>query len=226
MDPSLGQAPPGAHSHAPEEQIPVYYFPIEDVESDILAPSHRSTHCPFKGDATYRSIMVGRRRAENAMWMYETPLEGAAFLSGMAAFYFHSLDAWFEEDEEIFVHARDPYVRIDILASSRHVRVSVEGQIVAESDRAHMLFETSLPTRYYLPKEDVRMDLLEVSGLVTECAYKGRPSHFSLRGSGAAGEHVAWCYESPHPEALKVQGKIAFYNEKVQIEVDGREVAS
>lgn len=204
--------------------LPVYYFPIQDVSGEILEPSDHTTHCPFKGGASYRSVVVGDRRAKNALWMYEDPLEEASFLEGHAAFYFNRLDAWFEEDEEIFVHPRDPYSRIDILASARRVRVSLEGQDLAETDRSMMLFETSLPTRYYIPKQDVRMDLIEVSGHVTECAYKGRPVHFSAPILGEAGKHIAWCYENPQPEAEKIKGMIAFYNERVDIAIDGRKL--
>jgi len=204
--------------------LPVYYFPIEDVRSDFLGASDHTTHCPFKGDASYCSVVVGDRRAPDAMWMYEAPIEEASFLQGHVAFYFDRMDSWSEEDEEIFVHPRDPYSRIDILASSRHVRVSLEGQDLAGTDRPVLLFETSLPTRYYIPKQDVCMDILEVSGHITECAYKGRPVHFSVPRLGDAAKHIAWCYENPLPEAEKVKGLIAFYNERVDLEIDGRKV--
>lgn len=204
--------------------LPVYYFPLEDVRSEFLEPSDNTSHCPFKGDATYRSVAVGDKRARDALWMYENPNEEADFLKGHAAFYFDRLDSWFEEDEEIFVHARDPYSRIDILSSSRHIRVSLDGQDLAETDRPTLLFETALPTRYYIPKEDVRMDLLEVSGHITECAYKGRPVHFSVPQLGEDAQHIAWCYEDPRPEVAKVSGLIAFYNERVDLEIDGQKV--
>jgi uncharacterized protein (DUF427 family) len=206
--------------------LPVYYFPLEDVRQELLEHSDHTTHCPFKGDASYRSVVVGDRRAQDALWMYEAPFEEASFVKGHAAFYFDRMDAWFEEDEEIFVHPRDPYSRIDILASSRHIRVSVDGQDLAKSARPMLLLETSLPTRYYIPKEDVRMDLLEVSGHVTECAYKGRPVHFSVPSLGEAGNHIAWCYENPQPEAEKVKGLIAFYHERVVLEIDGQNLGA
>lgn len=204
--------------------LPVYYFPIEDVRAEFLQASDNTTHCPFKGDASYRSVVVGERRGRDAMWMYETANEEASFLEGHVAFYFDRIDSWFEEDEEIFVHPRDPYARIDILASSRHVRVSLEGQDLAETDRPLLLFETSLPTRYYIAKEDVRMDLLEVSGHITECAYKGRPVHFSVPRLGEVAKHVAWCYEDPQPEAARVKGLIAFYNERVDLDIDRQKI--
>lgn len=204
--------------------LPVYYFPVEDVRAGFLEVSDHTTHCPFKGDASYRSVVVGDKRAQDAMWMYEEPNDEASFLDDHAAFYFDRMDSWFEEDEEIFVHPRDPYSRIDILSSSRHVRISLEGQDLAETDRVMLLFETSLPTRYYFSKEDVRMDLLEVSGHVTECPYKGRPVHYSAPNLGDSGKHIAWGYEDPGPDAEKVKGLIGFYNERVDIEIDGRKI--
>lgn len=204
--------------------LPVYYFPLDDVRAEFLEASDNTTHCPFKGDASYRSVVVGDSRAQDALWMYEDPNTEASFLQEHGAFYFDRLDSWFEEDEEIFVHPRDPYSRIDILASSRHVRVSLEGHDLAETDRPLLLFETSLPTRYYIPKEDVRMDLLEVSGHVTECPYKGRPVHYSAPQLGDSGKHIAWSYEDPQPDAEKVKGSIAFYNERIDLEIDGRKV--
>jgi uncharacterized protein (DUF427 family) len=132
-----------------------------------------------------------------------------------------AMDAWFEEDEEVFTHPRDPYTRIDILASSRHVRVEVDGVSVAESTGPRLLFETGLPVRYYLPKTHVRMDLLELTDSVTHCPYKGRAQSFAVRVGGRRHENLAWCYPTPLPESQKVAGLIAFYDEKVALYVDG-----
>ncbi len=140
--------------------LPVYYFPVEDVRQDLLERTDHSTHCPFKGDASYWSVRVGDRVAENAVWGYEEPMDSAPPLRDLVAFYFDAMDAWYEEDEEIFVHPKDPYHRVDVLESSRRVRISVNGEVVAETDRPKMLFETGLPPRYYVPPEDVRRDLL------------------------------------------------------------------
>lgn len=204
--------------------LPVYYFPLKDIRSEFFEKTDHSTHCPFKGDASYWSIKVGDKRVENVLWAYEQPIESAPFLKGYGAFYFERMDAWFEEDEQIFVHPKDPYSRIDILASSSHVRVSLEGQVFSETDRPTLLFETSLPTRHYIPKEDVRMDLLEVSGHETQCAYKGQPVHFSAPRLGEPGENIAWCYEDPNPEVARIAGLVCFYNERVDLEVDGAKV--
>ena len=140
--------------------LPVYYFPQEEVRMDLLEESDHTTHCPFKGDASYWSVRVGNRVSENAVWSYPEPIDSAPPLAGYLAFYWDKMDAWYEEEEEVFVHPRDPYHRVDILDSSRHVRVSVNGEVVAETERPKILFETGLPPRYYIPPEDVREDVL------------------------------------------------------------------
>jgi uncharacterized protein (DUF427 family) len=141
----------------------------------------------------------------------------------MFRFEWDAMDAWFEEDEEVYAHARDPHHRIDILASSRHVRVEVEGVTLAESSSPHLLFETGLPARYYLPKPHVRMDLLELEERVTQCPYKGEAQSFAVRTAERLHESLAWCYPTPLPESQKIAGLIAFYDEKVDIYVGGQE---
>lgn len=205
--------------------LPVYYFPEEDLRADLLRPSEHTTHCPFKGDADYRSVVVGDGVAENAVWSYPEPAPGEFFapLAGYAAIYFGAMDHWYEEDEEVLVHPRDPYTRIEVLDSSRHVRVSVGGEVVSESSRPRILFETGLPPRYYLPADDVRTDLLSPSQTVTRCPYKGEASYHTLEG-GSSGrvEDVAWTYPEPLPEAGKVAGYLCFVPDKVQTKVDGQ----
>ncbi len=117
---------------------------------------------------------------------------------------------WHEEDERIFGHPRDPYHRIDVRESSRQVRVLVGGEVVAESRRLLVLFETGLPTRYYLRPEEVRLDLLDPHGKKTRCAYKGVASHWSVRAGGRLAEAVAWSYTAPDDDATRIKGLIAF----------------
>ncbi|OZM73174.1 hypothetical protein CFN78_09865 [Amycolatopsis antarctica] len=132
-----------------------------------------------------------------------------------------AMDAWFEEDEEVFVHPRDPGVRVDILPSSRHVRVEVDGVTVADTRAARLLFETNLPTRYYLPKLDVRLDLLERSDTVTRCPYKGTSEYFSVRVNGRSHRDLAWSYPTPLWESQKVAGLVCFLDEQVDVFLDG-----
>lgn len=206
----------------------VYYFPIEDVRADLLVPSGKVVASPYKGDASYYSIQAGGRLVDDAAWRYLNPAPGCPDISGYVAFHWREMDAWYEEDEEVFVHARDPHHRIDVLDSSRHVRVVVGGKTVAETRHARFLFETDLPTRYYIPKLDVRLDLLRPSSMRTACAYKGRTTgYWSAETAGGRVKDVAWSYESPRPEAAKVANMVAFFNERVDaIFVDGVAVRS
>jgi uncharacterized protein (DUF427 family) len=202
--------------------LPVYYFPLEDVRTELLVPTEKRTHCPLKGEASYWSIQVGGRTSEDAAWSYPSPIPGCPDISRLVAFYWHRVDHWLEEDEEVFVHPRDPYHRIDVLHSSRHVRVVVAGTTVAETDRPRVLFETGLPVRHYIPKLDVRMDLLIPSDHVTDCAYKGRASHFHLKIEDKVIRNVAWSYSFPNPEFFKIQDLVCFYDERAEaVVVDG-----
>jgi uncharacterized protein (DUF427 family) len=130
-------------------------------------------------------------------------------------------DAWFEEEEELFGHPRDPYHRIDVRESSRHVRVLVRDELAAESRRPLVLFEAGLPPRYYLRPEEVRLDLLLPHGKKTRCAYKGVASHWSVRVGDGLEEAVVWSYSAPDDDAKRIKGLYAFYDERVDVEVDG-----
>jgi uncharacterized protein (DUF427 family) len=202
-------------------RLPVYYFPREDVRTDALVASHRREDSPAKGQASFWHVRAGERRADDAGWSYSNPPGPAAGLADHVAFYWDAMDAWFEEDDEVFVHPKDPYHRVDVLNSSRHVRVEIDGVSVAESNRPRLLFETGLPTRYYLPKVDVRMDLLERSDSVTRCPYKGITEHLSARVGDRLIEDVAWVYATPLPESSKIENLVCFYNERVDLQVDG-----
>jgi len=201
---------------------PGYYFPIEDVRQDLMKPTGHRTHCPHKGDCSYWTLNAGAGQAENAVWAYQDPNPDVAAIKGHVAFYWDKMDAWYEEDEQIFVHARDPYVRIDILDSSRPVAVVLGGETVAETERARFLFETGSLVRYYIPPEDVRMDLLTPTDLVTRCPYKGEASYWTARAGGQEFENIVWGYENPVAEAARIKGYLCFYNEKADaILVDG-----
>jgi uncharacterized protein (DUF427 family) len=201
--------------------LPILYFPVEDLREDLLEPTDHATHCPWKGDASYWSVRVGERVAENAMWGYPDPLEGAPPIAGYRALYWNAMDGWLEEDEEAIVHVRDPYHRVDILETSRHVRVSLEGETLAESSRARVIFETALPPRWYFPPDDVRGEHLVESETTTGCAYKGFASYWSVRVGDHEEEDLAWTYRAPRPGVEQIRDHIAFFNERVDVEVDG-----
>ena len=201
--------------------LPVYYFPIDDVRGDLLEPSSKATHCPWKGDASYWTIRVGEQTRRNAVWGYQDPLPEAAEIKGHVAFYWNKVDTWYEEDDEVFVHARSPYHRVDVLNSSRHVRVVIGGETVAETRRPRLLFETGLPTRYYIPRADVHMDLLEPTGTLTRCPYKGQAVYWTVEAGGTVVKDAVWSYPFPIPECPKIEQLLAFFNERVDLYVDG-----
>jgi len=201
--------------------LPVYYFPREDVRFDLLEPTSHGTHCPYKGDASYYTVVAGGQRYENAVWAYPDPIDSVHELSDYVAFYWDLADSWYEEDDEVFRHARDPYHRVDVLNSSRHVQVLLGGVVVADSRRPRLLFETGLPVRYYLPKLDVRLDLLEPSDRRTRCPYKGEAVYWSVQAGGELHENIVWSYPAPIPETPKIENLLAFFNEKADIVVDG-----
>lgn len=204
---------------------PVYYFPREDARLDIMERTDHGTHCPFKGDASYWTVRVGGREAENAVWSYEDPFTECLPIKDCLSFYWKKVDHWYEEDEEIFVHPRDPYKRVDVVRSSRLVRIVLGGEVVAESTGSHFLFETGLPTRYYLPGDDVRMDLLEPTDSTTSCPYKGDAVYWRAAVGGQTFEDIVWSYPAPVAECTKITGLMCFYNENVDdIFVDGETV--
>jgi uncharacterized protein (DUF427 family) len=201
-------------------RLPVYYFPVDDVRMDLMLPSEHTTDSPHKGTASYWNVKVGDRVAENACWRYLAPPSQAMQFRDYVAFYWDRMDAWFEEDDEVFLHPRDPYHRVDVANSSRHVVVTIDGIIVAETRRPRLLFETGLPTRYYMPKMDVRMELLKPSDTMTVCPYKGRAVYWSAEVNGKLHENIVWSYPAPIPECPKIENLLSFFNERVDIEVD------
>lgn len=204
-----------------QNHLPVYYFPESDVRMDLLEPTDHTSHCPFKGEARYWSVRAGGRVTENAAWAYPEPIADAPPLAGYVAFYWHSMDEWLEEDEPAIVHARDPYHRVDVLDTSRHVRVSLNGELLADTTRAKVIFETGLPPRWYIPPEDVRTELLVDSARQTGCAYKGFASYKSVQAGGTLEEDLVWFYPEPTREAAPIAGHLAFFNERVDLEIDG-----
>ena len=204
--------------------LPVYYFPVADVREDLLEPSDHTSHCPRKGDATYHSVRAGDRFAENAVWRYLAPVPECPDISGHVAVYWNAMDSWWEEDDQVFVHARDPYKRVDVLRSSRHVRVELDGETVAETTRPLLLLETGLPERWYLPRADVREDVLRPSDTVTMCPYKGSASYFSVARPGVHPTSPGPT-STPIPECPKIEQAVCFFNERVDLLVDGERQA-
>jgi uncharacterized protein (DUF427 family) len=198
---------------------PTYYFRAADVRTDLLVPDGGVAHSPSRGDGLTYEVQAGGKAASGAaLRLGESPFEE---LRDTIRLDWHAMDAWFEEDEQVFTHPRDPYTRVDILPSSRHVRVEVDGVTLAETSKPTLLFETGLSTRYYLPPTHVRMDLLAPSDTATHCPYKGEARYWSLRGGDASRADIAWSYATPLPESQKIAGLVAFYTERVDLYVDG-----
>ncbi len=203
------------------DHLPLYYFPKEDVQMDCLQPSDHTTHSDRKGQGVFWHVQVGDKVANNAAFSFRNPPGNGPKLEDFVAFAWEKMDAWFEEDEEVFVYARDPYKRVDVLQSSRHIKVVVDGTTVGDTKRPWLLFETGLPTRYYMPKHDARMDLLERSDAVSRCPYKGEANLYSIKIGDTLHEGLAWIYRYPTVECAKIQGLVGFFNEKLDMYEDG-----
>ncbi len=201
-------------SELPRSFLPTYYVPRDDVTPGVLVDEEQDG----TGFTTW-TVQAGGRRVEQAAWMHRNPPAPVASLAGMITFSWRDL-AWFEEAEPLFAHARDPHKRVDVAPSTRHVRVEVDGELLAESDRPLLLFETTLPVRYYLPAEDVRVDLIP-SATVSSCPYKGRAAWWSARVGDRVIEDVAWSYPTPIPENPRIAGLVCFRSEWVDLVVDG-----
>ena len=198
---------------------PRYYVPIADVAKDVLVDEEQSQH-RHRGTSRQYGLRVGAvERPASAHVYTDDALEG---LAGMVRFDWDVMDAWFEEDEEVFVHPRNPYARVDALRSTRTVRIELKGLVVAESSSPVMVFETGLPTRYYLNRTELDFEHLIPSETVTSCPYKGTTSgYWSFQLGDTIHPDVAWVYNFPTRQLLPIAGLIAFYNEKVDIVLDG-----
>jgi uncharacterized protein (DUF427 family) len=199
---------------------PQYYVPLGDVADGVLGPSTTANHSPSRGTATSYVVHAGGREAIDAAWSYpDSPL---AELRGRVRFEFDAMDAWFEEDEEIFVHPRGPSTRIQILSSSRHVTVTLDDVVVADTHRPVFLHETGLIRRTYFNKFDIRMDLLTPTARTSRCPYKGTARYWTLTTPSEQHVDLAWSYPSPFRESAQIAGLVAFYDERVDLTVDGK----
>ncbi len=196
---------------------PQYYVPLADVTPGVLVDEGAEEDRTL-GPARRHGLRIGNVHRPGAAWVQLT-----GELRNTVRFDWKALDAWFEEDEEVFVHPRNPYARVDAIRSSRIVRVELEGTLLAESSSPVFVFETGLPTRYYLPRTSLQLEVLDPSDTVSECPYKGRTSaYWSVRIGDRLHRDLAWSYDFPTRQLLPIAGLVAFYNEKVDITLDGR----
>ena len=200
-------------------QYPAYYLPREDVVA-ALKPTGATTELRTGDRAQTFDVVVGGARADGAARIAVEP--STPELAGHVRIPWRAMDAWFEEDEQVTVHPRDPYVRIDALSSTRHVTVEVAGEVVADTRAPVMLYETGLIARRYLPATDVRRELLEPSQTVTHCPYKGTTRYYHVVAGGQRLDDVAWEYPTPLPESRPIAGRICFDDVRVDVTLDGR----
>ena len=203
-------------------KYPQYYIPAADVRQEFVTASE-GDEATSRGPATKHGLKVGDEERTGALhWLHESPIEG---ISDSIRFEWPALDSWFEENEQVFVHPRDPYTRVDALRGSRTVRVEFKGQVLAESAAPVLVFETGLPTRYYFDRADVDFTHLVSSDTVTSCPYKGNTSgYWSVESGGRVHPDLAWTYDFPTVALAPIAGLIAFYNEKTDLFIDGQDV--
>jgi len=195
---------------------PRLYVPLDDFDREVLEPTDHTSHCPFKGDASYYTVRAGDVVRENAVWAYPRPKPEAAWLAPYASLYWDLADAWFEEDEAL-PGLRDPYHRVDVRRTSRPVHVVADGGTdVARSERATLVFETGAPPRFYLPREDITAELVP-SSKRSRCPYKGQATYLSLRLGDRLVEDAAWSYEEPLEGALGIRGLVSFLHEDLDV---------
>ncbi len=198
---------------------PQYYIPVADVDPKLMVDEDRTEHLE-RGTARRHGLRVGQISHPGVAHVYTN--EAIEGLAGTVRFEWAALDAWFEEDEQVFVHPRNPYTRVDALRSTRRVRVDLDGLVLAESAAPVMVFETGLPTRYYLERTEVNFQHLRATDTVSECPYKGRTGRYwSVVTGETETPDLAWSYDFPTRQLLPITGLVAFYNEKVDITLDG-----
>lgn len=199
---------------------PQYYIPLADVDQGLLINEQRSKRTP-RGTAAFWGLRVGETERPGAVQVYGE--DAPEKLRHTACFQWKALDAWFEEDEQVYVHPRNPYARVDAIRSSREVRVELEGVVLAEAAGSVIVFETGLPPRYYLDPTALRRQHLVASDTQSSCPYKGTTSQYwSVRLGEAVRPDLAWSYAFPTATLLPIAGLVAFYNEKVDLFVDGK----
>jgi len=168
------------------------------------------------------TLKVGDRSTDKVIAFSDDLTGNAEQLKGLVMVDFGSIDQWFEEDSPIFVHPKDPFKRVDIFQSTRHIRVFVDGTVVADTHTSSHLYETMLPCRYYMPLTAVDPSVLRPSKTRTQCPYKGEAEYYSVEVNGKLHEDIVWFYDRPTLESALVVGLVCFYNEKVDIELDGK----
>lgn len=196
---------------------PWWFFPRDHVDGDLVESVDQDVVPSLPEGAVLYDLVFSDKTLTAAARAYP----GHTDLQDLVTIDFGALDHWFEEDVEVFVHPRSPYTRIDALTSSRHIVVSIDGVEVANSHKPTVLFETGVPPRFYLPMTDVDLAVLVRNDRRSSCPYKGDATMFDAHIAGEVVRNAAWTYTLPRPEATPIAGQICFYDEKVDIDIDG-----
>lgn len=201
-----------------------WVFPIGEIAAGALETATHGASDPAKGPVLHYNVRSGDRFEGNAAWQYPEPPESAAFLKDLVAIDFDKLDAWFEEDDEIHGHPRDPYHRFDCRHSSDNIVVRIGSETIAQTQHAIKLFETSTPMRVYVPMDVVKPGVLVPSETRTFCPYKGEAAYFHVH----AGDHTirdgAWTLPQPLGEAIVCLNHVSFWRGDTVVEVNGERV--
>jgi len=201
----------GAQHVWEHEYYPQFYIPSADFAKGVLHKGQSITN----GDAWLGEVKVDDRSTDKVLGFEKGPLKG------LVRVQFDQMDQWFQEDEPCYWHPKDPFKRVEIVPSTRTIRVGVEGHNIAESSNVMMLFETGLPTRYYLPKTSVKWEYTAPSTTTSGCPYKGEANYYDVVVDGEAHKDAIWWYKYPTAESIAIAGRVCFYNEKVDVWIDG-----
>ena len=196
--------------------LPVFWFPRADLREDLVGPSGRTEPSPGKGELSFSALVAGGRELPDAVREATDP-----FLAGLVTLDWDAMDEWFVEDEQLFGHPKDPYSRIDVLKTTRHVRVLLDGEVLADTRRSLMLLEATLPPRFYIPPEDARTERLEPSSNRSRCAYKGSAAYWHVRVGDRLVPDLVWAYPVAAREVDLIRDHLCFFNERVDLELDG-----
>lgn len=200
---------------------PVAFFPITDVRPGVLVAEDRTTQHRELGDTAWFTVTLGDREARRGAWQYAAPPEYAGELSDRVGFAWRAIDEFYEEDERILGHAADPYHRIDIRRTSRHLVVREGERVVADSTHPVVLYESGFASRWYVPREDVDASALSPTDDQTFCPYKGLASYYTIGERAGA----AWSYPQAWSEVARIADHVSFEPDKVDVYLDDRKLA-
>jgi uncharacterized protein (DUF427 family) len=202
-------------------RYPVAYFPIPNVDPSVLSRSATLTHHPVLGDTVWWSLQIAGQEFPDAAWSHPNPPDYADSMTGLIAFVWDAMDAFYEEDEAILGHAADPYHRIDVRASSRRLTVHAAGELIADTRAPLAVFETGFAPRWYVSRHDIAAAVLHDDPLRTLCPYKGVAQYFDIIAGERRLPAAAWSYPNAVPESARLAGYISFDPAQVEMSLDG-----